>query len=69
MGDGAEGQGLLGDRSVPFQGLVGAESSKPSTPMKHSRRSWGPRDEVEGSCERESVYSLARDLVFNFALL
>lgn len=69
MGDRAERQGLLGGRSFPFQGLVGAESSKPSTPMEHSRHTWGPREEVEGSCERERVYSLARDLVFNFALL
>lgn len=36
VGDGAEGQGLLGGRSFPFQGLVGAERSKPSVPMERS---------------------------------
>ena len=62
MGDGAEGQGLLGGRSFPFWGSLGDESSQPSLLHAHGEKGggfWG-----KGKCP----HSLSRDLDFNFAL-
>lgn len=64
MGDGAEGQGLLGDRSFPFWGLVGAEVASPPRPRSAALIQLG----IKGR-GRERVHSLARDLDFNFVLL
>lgn len=65
-----EGQGLLGGRSFPFGGVVGDESSKPSTPMNRSSDTVGEDGESLGSGERGKVLTpLARDLVLNLALL